>query len=172
MSVKYVYNKTKWPVVFINSPTLYTEEQMPFLFVRASNNELLEFDARPFSARDEARREVSTVLHMNGRKLKSNPAGDISAVTIAPKGSGPEWDINVSYSYSLSHRLGLGAGRWPINLLKTPISLSAPGPARHRLNAQWTVGGNNVGLSGTMSAAIGGRTQPAGGINSRSIRYL
>lgn len=170
-TINYAESQTLDPLVSFSNPSPLAQRLLPDLFVRDSDGRIAEFDSRPFSGRDETIRQLGFSIHLNGPAPKAASASDSTDILVAPAlPRGPAWDINLSYSYALSHRLNLGNGS-EVDLLSTPLSLSGSGSARHRLNVQGTIGTGNFGLNGSISWDSGSRVQALDDNNGVPISF-
>lgn len=172
-SISYAATKTTNPLVSFSSPSPNAQRLLPALFIRDTNGLLVEFDARPFSGRDDTTRHLSFSLHLNGPvpKKASSPDGANSAMVAPAATSGPAWDLNLNYSHVLRHRLDLGGVGGSIDLLATPLSLSGSGAARHRLNFQWALGKENFGIAGSVTWESGSRLQALDDQTGNEVRF-
>lgn len=157
------------PLVSFSNPSPLAQRLIPELFTRTAEGTLLTFDSRPFSGRDETTRQIAANFHFNGLVADAVPSAK-EADTLKPS-SGLIWDVNLSWSYALSHKLALSDNGSVIDLLATPLSLSGVGSARHHLNVQWVLGKQNFGLNGTISWDSGSDVQSLTDDAGAAVRY-
>lgn len=150
-SLIYSVNQAQNPLVALSNPSELAQTLLPDLFARYPDGEIASFDARPFNAKKETSRQISTNLHLAGQKHTASIDSPQSNAPKTANGFLQSWDFNLSYSYLLEHSLELRSGGARVDLIMTPISLSGSTASRHHISAQWTAGLRNSGFTGSLT---------------------
>lgn len=142
LSVSYTTDQTRNPLLSFGAPSLVVEQLLPSRFSRNDAGALISFDARPFSADSERTQRLSANVHIGG-STRHDQAGS----NPHPSSRLQNWDFSLNYDMLLSAVVRLSSEGPLIDVLRSPLNLTASSPARHRVDLQASLGGAAFGVN-------------------------